>query len=318
MYFLLRSGALSADPALEEYVRREFKLPARSTPWVEPVVKPAGMSVPAVARTKVPVRAAAAGLRRELSTVEAAAKTDFAAVQGDWQTALDTLVASWAAITTAQRASLLAQVRAAVAGSDMAALAALSVDTKAAAELLQTHMEDAALVAAEQAAAEADAQGVTVSAGDATPDAGRLGGVAAATAAVLASGLASFAAKTAMQHWGPGATADDVAGAVGAGIDGLTDASLRDGLGGALTAAQGAGRVALLDVAPAATYYASEINDTAECDSCAAEDGTEFADLAEAQDAYASGGYSECEGGLRCRGIVIAVWDDAAATDQAA
>jgi hypothetical protein len=70
--------------------------------------------------------------------------------------------------------------------------------------------------------------------------------------------------------------------------------------------------VATFDAAPTATYYASEILDANTCERASAEDGTAFGSLADAEDAYASGGYSECEGGLRCRGIVVAVWSDAA------
>ena len=317
MYFLLKSGALTADPALDEYIRREFKLPARSTPWVAPPVKESPLSVAKAKPARKVKAAASGGLRRAPTAVEAAAGTDFEAVQGDWESALDTLVTSWAAITAAQRMQLLDQVRAAVDGGDMAALAGLKVDSQAAAAALQTAMEDAASTASEQIAGEAASQGVSVDAADASPDAGRLAGVATTTAALLGAGLASFAARTALQVWSATATAEDVASAVGDGIDSLTDSSLRDGLGGALTAAQSAGRVALLDVAPQATYYSSEILDQATCSSCEAEDGTEFADLAEAQDAYANGGYSECEGGLRCRGIVVAVWDDAATQEAA-
>jgi hypothetical protein len=36
MQLLLTSGAISSDPALEEYLRREYKLPDRAIPWVAP------------------------------------------------------------------------------------------------------------------------------------------------------------------------------------------------------------------------------------------------------------------------------------------
>jgi len=32
----MSSGALSADPALEEHVRKEYKLPERSSAWTNP------------------------------------------------------------------------------------------------------------------------------------------------------------------------------------------------------------------------------------------------------------------------------------------
>jgi len=36
MQLLLSSGAISADPALEEYIRKEYKLPDRKIPWTPP------------------------------------------------------------------------------------------------------------------------------------------------------------------------------------------------------------------------------------------------------------------------------------------
>jgi hypothetical protein len=64
----------------------------------------------------------------------------------------------------------------------------------------------------------------------------------------------------------------------------------------------------VLDAAPRARYVASEINDRNRCDPCDEIDGTEFAELADAFAVYGAGGYVECEGGVRCRGTVRAVW----------
>jgi hypothetical protein len=75
-----------------------------------------------------------------------------------------------------------------------------------------------------------------------------------------------------------------------------------------MSTAQNYGRAAVLDVAPEATYVASEVLDKGTCVPCLELDGTEFSDLAAARAAYASGGYVECEGRLRCRGIIIATW----------
>src|SRR5207248_4180666 len=114
------------------------------------------------------------------------------------------------------------------------------------------------------------------------------------------------------QNWGPGSTADEVGAAVRTQLESLTGASLADGLGAALSNAQQQGNVATLADAPEATYYASEILDQNTCAACEDVDGTEYASLADAEDAYASGGFSGCEGGLRCRGVIVAVWSDAA------
>jgi hypothetical protein len=109
---------------------------------------------------------------------------------------------------------------------------------------------------------------------------------------------------------------DAVVADVGAFLDDLSTRNLRDHLGGALTAAQNAGRVAVLQAAPAsagtAQYVASEILDTNTCPKCKDEDGHKFDSLAAAEGAYPSGGYLHCEGDLRCRGTVVAVWGDSA------
>lgn len=44
------------------------------------------------------------------------------------------------------------------------------------------------------------------------------------------------------------------------------------------------------------------------CDPCAAIDGTVFDSLEEASEAYAGGGYVDCEGGPNCRGVIVAVY----------
>jgi hypothetical protein len=319
---LVKSGALQPDPALDSFIRGEWKLPPRevSAPWQEPaapvdpnVAKPAKPA--ASARPVGEVRAAAGQFRRQPTAVEAAAKTDFAAVQQDWLSALDGLVADWAKITKAQRKSILDQISQAAHDDNLDALASLAVDSKPAAALLEERMVGLADEAAQMQADEADRQGVSVPVG--VPDQDRLAASAAVVAAVLASSLVDGSTKKALQAWTPGATSADVVQAVGGWMDTLTDASLRDQLGGGLSLAQGAGRGATLmaaaDAGMGASYYASEILDGSTCGPCQAEDGHQFDSLDEADAAYASGGFVECEGGLRCRGIIVTVWDDAKA-----
>lgn len=315
---LLTSGALSSDPELEAYVRRTWKLPERD-PDAPPAVPPSKLPVAARAGSGRRKIAAAAGpLRRTPTAVEAAAKVDFAKLQGDWQTALDQLITDWDAITTAQRAGLVDAIRTAAAADDVTALSSLTVDSQPAAELLVEALHEAADQAAADAAAEAQAQGVTVPLDGVEVDRDRLDTVATVVAALLATGLAAAAGRKALQVWGPDTSADDVATAVDDHLGLLTDASLRDGLGGGLSVAQNAGRVAVLHAAPAADrYVASEILDANTCQPCQDIDGTEFVNLAAAVDSYASGGFISCDGGLRCRGIIATVWD-AATIDQAA
>lgn len=76
-------------------------------------------------------------------------------------------------------------------------------------------------------------------------------------------------------------------------------------------AALGEGRKDTADTYPGAFLLAiaSEILDKATCGPCRAIDGTEFDTLAEAEAAYPSG-YVSCEGGSRCRGVLVFLYDE--------
>lgn len=257
------------------------------------------------------VRAAgdpAAG-HRQLTTVEAASGMDPDAIQGDWQTTVDQVIAQWGPLAEAQRDELAKQITKAVDKGDPATLGQLAADSTATAALLGTAMVALAGTAAQQMADEAASQGVQV---DPPPaDENRLMEIGAAVAAIVAAGLAAAAGREALRVWRPGESGAAVAAMVREHLASLSDSFLRDQVGGAMSTAQNYGRAAVLEVAPEATYSASEILDKATCVPCEEIDGTEFASLAEARAAYASGGYVACLGRLRCRGILVATWGSA-------
>lgn len=59
-----------------------------------------------------------------------------------------------------------------------------------------------------------------------------------------------------------------------------------------------------------ARVYASELLDTNTCKSCAAIDGKQYTSVDEAHQEYRThGGYMGCQGGLRCRGSLVFVFD---------
>ncbi len=80
-------------------------------------------------------------------------------------------------------------------------------------------------------------------------------------------------------------------------------------LTGTLHSARNQGRIAQAKQAPKATYVALEEADDASCEPCRDVDGKEFRNLAAAERAYKSGGYSKCKGRDRCRGTFDARWD---------
>lgn len=316
LQLLITSGAVEPDPALDAWIRREWQLPERTTPWTPPAPKglpPGPAQDPAGPVAPSDVTASAGPPYRPLTDIEARAHVDFPGLQDDWQQALDALLAEWQPVADAQRAQVMAAVAAAVDAGDVTGLARVSVDTADATALIAAALDKAAQRAAARMRAEAKAQGVTIPAKltAAGPWTSALANVAKATAAVLAGGLVFAAAKAALRVFAPGRPARQVTAAVGDHLSGLSGKFPAEQLGGALTAAQNAGRLAAVQAAPSEpTLRASETLDKATCEPCRQIDGHEYADLAEAQAAYANGGYVGCLGGLRCRGIVFASWED--------
>lgn len=247
------------------------------------------------------------GPMRSARDHELAARTDFAKVDQDWREAMDRLTTRWDAITAAQRAELAAQIAEAVDSGDTTALAELSVDHRPAYELLLEHLRSVSAEAAREMAAEAARQGVE--APPAEPDPVELETTAEQRALLLAGLLAATAGKRAMRLVTGSSRGSEVADEVSTYMRGLSGAEVRAHLSGATSAAVSAGRMAVLKAAPPATYYASEMLDRQACKPCRGIDEHRFATLAEAQEAYPAGTYRDCAGQDRCRGMVVAVWD---------
>jgi hypothetical protein len=344
---MVKSGALQPDASLDAFIREAWGLPQRTSTWTPPsapapapergapAAPPAAApgaappAVPGAAAASVlparPARAARrarlwpfraappAGLRRNVTRVEAAAGYDPVSVQAEWQAALDALLAAWAPVRAAQVTALEDQVTAVVAGGKIDRLAGLTADPAAGEDVIREAMGALAETAAQRMIREAYRQAVDIPAAGVKVNDARLARVAAGRASLASSGLAQQAGTKAMQV--TASAADDAKRAgeqVGIWLAGLSQAQLRDQLGAALSTAQNAGRTAVLRAAPAsagtAVYVASEILDVNTCPPCQAIDEHQFGSLAEAEAAYVNGGYYECEGFLRCRGTVAAVW----------
>lgn len=249
-------------------------------------------------------------------------------LQDDWQRELNALLAQWERVTARQREHLRTQVVAAVEAQDPQALAELSAqapDDDAGAELLALALAAMAALGAAAVVREAAEQGVTVETPSfAAPaeralreeredDGGRrddsvLPELAGAMAAVLATALGVAASREAIRLYHDGADGQSLATLVDQHLAGMSDAYLRENLGGLLTRAQNFGRMATLEQAPSATYYASETLDKNTCRPCRDIHGTQLPDLDAAILAYGGSGYLFCEGRWRCRGTVVAIW----------
>lgn len=244
--------------------------------------------------------------RRPLNAVEIRAAVDLDQLQTDWRDARDQLLADWEGVTAAWRDQIAERVRVAANAGDLTALTSTTLPSAEAAELLTAAMEQIAASGADRMAAEAQAQGQSVVPG--VVAVGVLAAVAGALAGLLAVAYALAGAREALRWHGYGRDGDAVARGVRTLLDGW--AAPKGQLGGVLTWAQNAGRLATLQAAPKATYYASEANDDRNrCGPCEKIDGKELPTFDAMMLAYGGGGYLFCEGRERCRGTAIAVWE---------
>lgn len=233
---------------------------------------------------------------------------DLSKLQKAWQDTLDSLINSWADITARQKAVLLKKVHDIVSSGTPADLALITVASEDGAAALLQAMTMLGSDAAKHVVHEADAQGVLAHA--VPPRADGLAATAKAIAALLAAGLTYSAIRETIRAWNPQNAPDEILKQVTAGLDKLTDAQPRAVLGGALTQAQRQGRVNTLLAAPTSAWYASEQLDKNTCDPCRKVNGMWLGNsiLENVNRLYPTGGYIDCLGGDRCRGMVIGVW----------
>jgi hypothetical protein len=329
---LMQSGALSADPQLEEWVRRTYRLPPRDpdVPWVRMV--PASRGTPHPADTQQPVAASTGrprARRRQPATGQLAlpiaaaddTEPDPAAEQKDaaqhrhaWEQTRAQVLADWPDVAQPMVDDLAQQAADASASGDLSELATIAVSAAVLAGLVAALTPPLLALAAESAGhvlADAKAHGVTVRKPKA-PGAGKAGQVAEVTASLIATGYAQAATRKAMQV--AGGTAEDVRVAVESTLTDMGNSAaglVADQVGAGLTAAQAAGRSAAFAAAgkKIAGWRASETLDSNTCEPCREISQTVFATLAEVEAAYGgAGGYSGCLGGLRCRGFARAIW----------
>lgn len=264
--------------------------------------------------TRSVVAAADGPLRRQPTELELASRCDFADMNDAWHRAVDDTVEAWAEIQAVQRQQITTAVAAAIDAEDLDQLTTITVPTTDAANLLFARMQAFAQAAGDAQQREAEAQGIDVPEWSLDDEAltaaairDRIRQVATTTARLLGLGLVQSAVRRAVQLFGSG-SGDEVAAQVDEHLAGLSGAAVEEQIGAAMTAAQNEGRMAVLAVAPPATYAASEVLDRNSCRPCREIDGTEYDSLTAARAAYPTGGYINCLGGPRCRGTLVTVW----------
>lgn len=314
---LLHSGALSADPALESWVRRTFRLPEReAAPVPSPAPTGAGTGQPTA-----PVAAARA--RRTRGKTVAAGQTALPIAAADsgqaddaaqeqhqtaWSAALAALLVTWPDLSAPMVTALVDASVAAVESGDVAALGALQVPTDVQAGIaaaIGDAMRSLATESTGHVVAEAAAQGATITA-PADPGADDVAQVATAVTGLIAGGYATAAARKALQTG-----TDGVADAV---TETLTDMGtaetgmVAENIAAALSAAQNAGRAAVFRAYPPTSLRADERLDKTTCEPCAKVANRVWTDLEEALSAYPTSGFVGCLGTLRCRGYLVPSW----------
>jgi hypothetical protein len=261
---------------------------------------------------------------------EVTARVDFAAIAHD----LDAVTARIAGISLATRQTVLGRLQQMVsaAASPAQALAVLNrLDLTGLAGItgvqqliatttraIQADLADLAQRSATRVHVEAISQGVPVDRIDTSARASnasqaQIAANAERVATATATQLVDAARQTAATVAAPGRTVADIAAAIGQTAGELSDRGVTDVAHQAANRANGLGRV---DGAGGitsggdvpVTIYASELIDTRTCYRCDLVDGTQYASESEALGDYPNGQYDGCQGGPRCRGMLVYVW----------
>jgi hypothetical protein len=248
-------------------------------------------------------------LRRQPYDFEVSASVNFAEIDRIREESGETLVSAVERAQADQIDELAGAVEA--AAGDAAELAQLTCEPIDA-DLVAEHLREAAEEGLATARAEWAAQQAPIAAeGDpeeADEDAIEETVVerAKAVAITLAAGLAIAASKRAasVSTLAPA----DAAANVRDYLTGLSGADLVKQLGGATMQALNTGRREFMRANDPASVYASELLDTNTCTECVAADGTEYPSVEASEADYPIGGNINCEGGLLCRGTVVAVY----------
>jgi hypothetical protein len=226
------------------------------------------------------------------------------------------LLATWAPLIAAIKASLVGQVR--ELGGRPSADDLTADPAPLAAELLRAMVEVAG-EAAGHVVAEAAGQGATVAPSHPAPSS--LQDRADRAAGAVTAHLQETAAAGA-QSAPPASSADEIAAAASDALDALDDRGQHAEAGAAMHGAMNTARLDTLRHGPVGAVYSSELNDSNTCSPCHEIDGRWLGntdDMATVELSYpagAYGGYIGCLGRERCRGTVVGVWREGAGDEN--
>ncbi len=228
-------------------------------------------------------------------------------IQAQWDAAKARLLKRWPKLAGPMVDELTAQAESAVEAGDLALLGELQVSAgviAAVAVPIRKAGTDLAVEAAAGVVQEAAEQSVSISAPDA-PARDRVEQHADAVARIIANGYASGAARTALQLAGSGpaevrAEVQRHLDELGQSVNGLVG----DNISSLLSAAQHAGRLAVMEQQPGNAVRAVEINDRQRCKPCTDASKRVYPNLRAALKDYPVSGNRSCSGRGRCRGFL--------------
>lgn len=254
-----------------------------------------------------PASVPARPLRRQPYEHEVQAGTDFATLDTSWESALTLLEMESRQLIDQQIGELHDWIVEADGNLDgLMEISASSIHSS----VIAASLSRVAELATDQAVGEARGQGIEVERPGLDDVHKSLANRAETVSAMIARDVTSSATRRAIRLTGGSLSAAEVADQVRDELRGMSWVGVREQLGGALTAAQNAGRgiVFRRDAHPG-IIYGSELLDTNTCQRCIAIDGTIYEDMDSAERDYPTGGYKDCEGRERCRGTVIKVYE---------
>lgn len=261
-------------------------------------------------------------LRRQPHDYEVQASVNFAEIESQHQNILAGLLSQYQRIVDTQAQEIHDQIVS--ADGSIKKILKIEAESGAAEDLITSAMFDAAKYGVTTALVEAAQQSVSID----TPDLDKLESIfkqkSLAVDKNLTDGFNVVARQQAVMRTGFGNTTVEAAKKKKAGepppivaddvetyLKTTSDRYRADRMTGAVVMGFNAGRKEVFRLGPIATYYASELLDVNTCETCAALDGTEYFSLADAEVDYPNAGFVDCLGGDRCRGTLVAIYNEA-------
>lgn len=255
----------------------------------------------------LPLSLPARPLRRAPYAHEVAAAVDYAALDSAHASATELIVMEVAQYRRTQISELHDAIVA--AGGDLDVLSEIEAEPRAA-SVIASRLQMVADLAVGEAVTEAGRQGRSIDSPASDDLRTSIEARAAVIDRILTRDVVGAAVRRAVRLTGGALDSVGVASQVADELNGMTWVSARDQLTGAITQAQNLGRGLVFRRSDPTDIYASELLDSNTCTNCVSKDGTHYQSMDDAEQDYPTGGYKECLGREKCRGLLVAVYSE--------